>query len=162
MATSSSTLARGTSGRTSADLPASSTPCIKKAFFARSILTVTIFMISLSQQVDEKIHLAIVALSFRKPQPLRRAACLRRGSPFHSLDRTRSPSYNWRRMKTVEFSRCCICKQVASVSALEPEAVALGLVCVDKNACKDRAARSQQRGMMDKVGRSHTVNGERS
>jgi hypothetical protein len=50
---SSSSLARGTSGRTSTGLPNSSTPCTAMAFFARSIPTVTIAPISPFRRTSE-------------------------------------------------------------------------------------------------------------
>ena len=70
-----------------------STQCIgsRSGQRGRSLLAAlahTIVMISpLGQVDDEKIRLSIVARECCKPQPSRRAACLGRASPFHSLGR---------------------------------------------------------------------------
>lgn len=64
-------------------------------------------------------------------------------------------------MNTVEFSRCFICKQIASRGALEPGAELPGLVCVDKSACEERVAKSQQRDVA-KDGRARVTNGDRN
>jgi len=53
----------GTLGRSSTGLPVASTPCTAKAFFARSIPSITIVMISPLGQIEGKFALPIVALS---------------------------------------------------------------------------------------------------
>ena len=61
-------LARGTSGRVSSTLPASPAPCTVKAFFARSMSTVTIVTISPIWRVDQNFAAPTFALYCRKPQ----------------------------------------------------------------------------------------------
>lgn len=65
-------------------------------------------------------------------------------------------------MKVVEFSRCLLCKQISSRAVLEPDAVLPGVVCIDKSACKDRLAKSQQLEAVEKDGHTRMMNGEHS
>lgn len=53
-------------------------------------------------------------------------------------------------MEIVEFFRCCICAQVASIADLEPNSEGSGMVCVDKSACRKQVTKSQERARNEK------------